>query len=121
MISSRFSNGSQREVNLLFTYFSDEEYHRVFGEFEGVRKKIATLIAGEMQNKNLEVLDLLAGHGYLSAELAQVCPNCMIHGTGLKNDLDSFTALKASGIYPSSVWKNISYTKCDVTTLPFDN
>lgn len=74
-----------------------------------------------MQKKKLKVLDLLAGHGYLSAELAQVCPNCLIHGTGLKNDLDSFMALKASDIYPSSVWKNIRYTECDVTTLPFDD
>jgi ubiquinone/menaquinone biosynthesis C-methylase UbiE len=105
----------------MFQYFSDEEYRRVFGEFEDIRKKIATLVVTRLQNGPQRVLDLLSGHGYLSAELAQVCPSCLIDGTGLKNDLDSFNALRSSDFYPSSIWKNIRYTECDVTSLPFDD
>jgi len=67
------------------------------------------------------VLDLLAGHGYLSAELAQLCPDCIISCTGLGNDLDSFQALRESELYTTSVWKNIRYTECDVTSLPFED
>jgi ubiquinone/menaquinone biosynthesis C-methylase UbiE len=105
----------------MFAYFNDEEYHRIFGEFKGIRKKIATLVSHRLDSESPQVLDLLAGHGYLSAELANLCPSCMINGTGLKNDLDSYLALRNSDLYPSSVWENVKYTECDVTSLPFND
>ena len=108
-------------VWILFAYFSDDKYERVFGEFEGIRQKIASFVMDRINDGYSRVLDLLAGHGYLSAELAKLCPSCLIYGTGLKNDVDSFNALKASNQYPPTVWKNIKYTECDVTELPFDD
>ncbi|NHJ12980.1 MAG: class I SAM-dependent methyltransferase [Candidatus Thorarchaeota archaeon] len=107
--------------NVMFSYFSDKEYQRVFQEFEHVRKKISLLLNERLSRGNQIILDLLAGHGYLSAEFAKLCPSCAIHCTGLKNDLDSFLALKASDLYPLSIWDNIQYTECDVTGLPFDD
>ena len=101
-------------------YFSDDEYQRVFGHFEGIRQKIASLLRDLSPLTGGHVLDLLAGHGYLSAELARVFPTCVIHSTGLKNDYDTFLALKRSGCYPEAVWRKIKYVECDVTSLPFD-
>ncbi|NHI82700.1 MAG: methyltransferase domain-containing protein [Candidatus Thorarchaeota archaeon] len=105
----------------MFSYFSDEEYQRVFNKFEDVRTKIALLFKERLSGGSQIVLDLLAGHGYLSAEVAKLCPSCTIHGTGLKSDLDCFIGLRSSNLYPSNTWDNIQYTECDVTELPFDD
>jgi ubiquinone/menaquinone biosynthesis C-methylase UbiE len=105
----------------MFQYFSDNEYQRAFDHFEGIRQKIASLLRELTPQAGGQVLDLLAGHGYLSVELAQVFPECVIHSTGLKSDYDTFLALKRSGYYPESVWRNIKYEECDVTSLPFDS
>ena len=105
----------------MFSYFSDDEYHRAFSEFERIREKIALLVIERPSKERRVVLDLLAGHGYLGAEIAKLCSHCIIRGTGLKNDIDSFIALKASNHYPSTIWGNFQYVECDVTKLPFDD
>lgn len=105
----------------MFQYFSDDEYRQVFTEFEGIRGRIADLLQEQANMREGTVLDLLAGHGYLTAELARVFRGATIYATGLSNDLQSFLTLQSSEEYPLSTWENVNYTECDVTSLPFDD
>jgi ubiquinone/menaquinone biosynthesis C-methylase UbiE len=105
----------------MFQYFTDEEYEEAFVHFEGVRHKIASHLGNRLSLEKGKILDLLAGHGFLSVELTRMFPGCSIYGTGLSTDYDSFTALKASNVFPNSVWNEIEYVQCDVTELPFED
>lgn len=105
----------------MFEYFTDEEYQRAFSDFEGIRTKIAEFLKQRFTVETGRILDLLAGHGYLSAELARVFPQATLYATGLRNDLESFLKLKQSEHYPKNVWRHVKYVDCDVTSLPFDD
>ena len=105
----------------MFQYFTDEEYQQAFVVFEGIRQKIAVDLGNRVTLKDGRILDLLAGHGYLSAELAKVFPRCSISSTGLGTDFDSFLGLKSSKAFPDSTWDRVEYVQCDVTELHFED
>ncbi len=99
-------------------YFTDDEYQRVFFEFGDFRAKIAERLCEHTEFKKGVILDLLSGHGLLSAEVAKRFPNSRIINTGLLNDIESYQRVKSSNQFPDSVWSNAQYIGCDVSVIP---
>lgn len=63
------------------------------------------------------ILDLPAGHGYLSAEFAQLFPKTDVTGLGLPSDFKTHFGLRASRAYPRFIWSRTHYLGCDCTHL----
>lgn len=108
-------------VRLSLEYFSDDEYQSAFFEFGGLRGDIAKKIHALRAEDNYVILDLLTGHGLLTAELAKCFPKSRIIGTGLASDIASNLRVKESERYPVDTWGTFEYVHCDVARLPFDS
>ncbi|MFX0107653.1 MAG: methyltransferase domain-containing protein, partial [Candidatus Hodarchaeota archaeon] len=107
--------------SVTFTYFTDEEYERAFFEFGGIREKIADRLQNIRQLDDGLILDLLSGHGLLSAEMALRFPNVKIIGTGLSNDVESYKRVVDSDRYPEETWSDYQYIECDVCQIPLES
>jgi ubiquinone/menaquinone biosynthesis C-methylase UbiE len=99
-------------------YFTDQEYQKAFFEFGGFRERIAEAIGELCSNKDYAIVDLLSGHGLLSAAMARHFPQARIIGTGLSSDVESNQRVKQSGNYSTDLWKRFDYINCNVTRFP---
>ncbi len=99
-------------------YFTDDEYARAFFEFGNFRGIIAEKMRQLSPIREGTVLDLMSGHGLLSAEIAQRFPETRIIGTGLSNDVESWKKIRQSKKYTSDLWSRFHYLLCDVTRIP---
>ncbi len=108
-------------VKKMSQFFSDEEYENAFTNFEGIRRKIAQHLKMSFPLKEGTIMDLLSGHGFMTAEIANMYTSCKVFATGLINDFRAFMAFKAYSMIPASFWNGVDYIICDVTDLPFKN
>jgi SAM-dependent methyltransferase len=68
--------------------------------------------------ENITILDLLSGHGFLSAEIALRFPHAKIIGIGLGNDVDSWKKVRNSKRYDLELWNRFHYLLANVTYTP---
>ena len=89
-------------------YLTDEEYVKMFSDFCSLRKKIviSLLKHGLMESKT--ILDLAAGHGYLSKAIYEHGYKNKIIALGLSNDTEAYNHLRQSNV----LMKNIQYIEC---------
>lgn len=101
-----------------FRYLTDSDYEQAFYEFGNFRAKIAEKIHElNSSNENI-VLDFLAGHGLLSAEIAMLFPNARIYALGLSNDAESWKLLRGSEKFPERTWRSFHYLIADARHIP---
>ena len=103
---------------LSFSYFTDGEYERAFFEFGDIRSKIAQSMRELVSREDITVLDLLSGHGLLSAEMAKRFPASRIIGLGLRNDVESWKGVRNSGRYDMNVWSHFQYIQANSVSIP---
>jgi len=106
------------EVWLSFRYFTDKEYEHAFFEFDNMRGEIADRMRQISSLEGGVILDLLSGHGLLSAEIAIRFPKARIFGVGLSNDVETWKGVKESNRYPQNIWSNFHYLLSDATKVP---
>ncbi|MFX0051352.1 MAG: class I SAM-dependent methyltransferase [Candidatus Hermodarchaeota archaeon] len=99
-------------------YLSDKEYRTIFQTFCSFRKIITSLLIDFGLLKSHKILDLAAGHGFMSFTIREFGYKNEIYPIGLTNDLHSFKQV-INRIYPSSM--NIQYLVMDTTKLGFEN
>jgi SAM-dependent methyltransferase len=99
-------------------YFTDKEYEKAFVEFGGARRRIAEKVRELSTIEEGVILDLLSGHGLLSAEMAQYFPKARILGIGLHNDVISFKQVLKSDIFPQETWTHFHYLACNAASIP---
>ncbi|MHA2118022.1 MAG: class I SAM-dependent methyltransferase [Candidatus Thorarchaeota archaeon] len=104
-----------------FEFLTDLEYAEAFHRFGNIRKAIAELVHSATEGNANLVLDVPAGHGYLTAEFAHLFPSSQFLALGLRNDVDSHIALRKSDSYPQDVWTHVDYFACDAMKIPFSN
>ena len=104
-----------------FKYLTDLEYEEAFRNFGNIRKAIAKLVHSLIKGSADFILDIPAGHGYLTAEFAHLFPSSEFIALGLRNDLDSFVALRKSELFPQMTWKRVSYIASDALMIPFSD
>jgi len=100
-----------------FDYFSDVEYRSAFDHFGGIRKRIAEIVHEVHAGHADTILDIPAGHGYLTAEFAMLFPSSRLLGVGLPSDIDTHLRLCESDVYPQEVWSGTDYLCCDAVQL----
>jgi ubiquinone/menaquinone biosynthesis C-methylase UbiE len=105
-------------ARLPLDYFTDDEYQHAFFEFGSFRRCIAECVRKHALTDNYVIVDLLSGHGLLSAEMARLFPQSKIIGIGLGSDVDSFVQLRRACKYPTAIWKKFQYLQCNATYLP---
>jgi len=98
-------------------FFSDAEYRNAFDHFGGIRKKIAETVHKACSGRAGTILDVPAGHGYLTAEVSLQFPSSRLLGVGLPSDVDTYVRLRESRVYPREVWEGIEYLCCDAAQL----
>jgi ubiquinone/menaquinone biosynthesis C-methylase UbiE len=103
---------------LSFHYFTDTEYEQSFFEFGGMRSKIASRMHDLTSREEMTILDLLSGHGLLSAEMAKKFPKSRIVGLGLKNDVESWEKVRRSDRYDSKIWTHFHYIQANTVNIP---
>jgi ubiquinone/menaquinone biosynthesis C-methylase UbiE len=108
-------------VKMKFQFFTDEEYERSFDEFGNIRSKIAAFLKKQIDETPEFIVDVPAGHAYLSAELAQVFQESQILAIGLPNDYMTHTYLRKSDAYPHGLWSRVQYLISDAICLPLAN
>jgi ubiquinone/menaquinone biosynthesis C-methylase UbiE len=101
-----------------FEYFSPEEYENAFVHFGGIRKKIADLVVSLCGSESMNVLDFLAGHGYLGLEISKTSPSSKVIGFGLPNDVLTHLRLREQMTHPEFI-SNIDYVSAEGASLPF--
>ena len=104
-----------------FKYLTDHEYDEAFRKFGNIRKAIAELVHSLTKDRADYILDVPAGHGYLTAEFAHLFPSSEFIALGLRNDLDSYVALRKSESFPQRIWTYVSYIASDALMIPFSN
>jgi ubiquinone/menaquinone biosynthesis C-methylase UbiE len=104
-----------------FEFLTDLEYAEAFHRFGNIRKAIAELLYSLTKGKAHLILDVPAGHGYLTAEFARLFSSSQFLGLGLGNDVESHIALRKSNSYPQNVWSRVGYITSDAMTLPFSD
>ncbi|MFX0172642.1 MAG: hypothetical protein ACFE9L_12045 [Candidatus Hodarchaeota archaeon] len=87
-------------------YLSDKEYQTIFQTFCSFRKKITSLLIDFGLLESHKILDLAAGHGFMSFTIRELGYKNDIYPVGLTNDLHSFTQV-INRIYHSSIGKFI--------------
>ncbi|KYK36196.1 MAG: class I SAM-dependent methyltransferase [Theionarchaea archaeon] len=101
-------------------FMTDEEYEECFVDFWGIRSKIANYLTAYGLTPGVRVLDVPAGHGFLSYEIARV-----VHGTvyavGLLNDVNTFKKFVRSSKerFEKKYLDLITYCTADAAALPF--
>ncbi len=98
-------------------FFSDAEYRSAFDYFGGIRKRIAEMVHHACDGRAGKILDVPAGHGYLTAEFSVLFPSSRLLGIGLASDVDTFVRLRESDVFPQKVWENTEYLCCDAIQL----
>lgn len=101
-----------------FRYLTDSEYERAFFEFGNFRSSIADRVSGLVSSRKNTILDFLAGHGLLSAEMAIRFPESKICAIGLRNDVKSWERVRKSNRFPERIWRNFQYLTADVRQIP---
>jgi hypothetical protein len=101
-----------------FEYFSQEEYENAFVHFGDIRKKIANLVVSLCKIDSMNVLDYLAGHGYLGLEISKTAPSSNVVGFGLPNDVLTHRKLREKIAQPE-LFSSIDYVCTECTSLPF--
>ncbi|MFW9969992.1 MAG: class I SAM-dependent methyltransferase [Candidatus Odinarchaeota archaeon] len=97
-------------------YLTNEEYQRILYDFCTLRQKIVmNLITHDLLKSQL-VMDLTAGHGFLSFALNEKGYDGKIIDIGLLNDLISFKRAIGSGKYD---FHNIQYFIMDSSKIAF--
>jgi len=99
-------------------YFTDKEYEQAFFEFGGARRKIAEKVREISTIEEGVILDLLSGHGLLSAEMAIRFPKSRILGIGLHNDVITFKQVLKSDYFSQETWAQFHYLVCNATSMP---
>ncbi|KXH72879.1 MAG: hypothetical protein AM326_00705 [Candidatus Thorarchaeota archaeon SMTZ-45] len=102
-----------------FEFLTDLEYEEAFHRFGNLRRRIAEFVHTTSKGNTKLILDVPAGHAYLTAEFASQFPSSRFVAVGLRNDVESFIALRESDSYPQDQWKHIQYLSCDAQVLPF--
>lgn len=102
-------------------FMTKKEYDISFTHFFGLRKNIAKSLVQYGLSSGINVLDILAGHGFFSYEIAKIIKNGKVIAIGLQNDLDSFQSFsnqikKGKQRKPLEL---IEYKLMDVTKLEF--
>jgi ubiquinone/menaquinone biosynthesis C-methylase UbiE len=101
-------------------FMSKEEYANSFTRFFGLRGKIAKSLIPFGLSSGMNILDILAGHGFFSYEIAKIIKDGKITAIGLQNDLDSYNSfsktLKKGKQKPLEL---INYQLMDVIKLEF--
>ena len=97
-------------------YLTDEEYETIFTNFYSFREKIISKLIdfGLLENNN--IIDLAAGHGFLSFAINKKEYNGKILCIGLSNDFNSYRRVIESGDY---IFKNIQYCIMDTSRMGF--
>jgi ubiquinone/menaquinone biosynthesis C-methylase UbiE len=100
---------------------SKEEYAKSFTRFFGLREKIAKSLIDFGLTSEMKILDILAGHGFFSYEIAKIIKKGKITAIGLQNDLDSFNSFskKLKDGKQRKPLELINYELMDVTNLEF--
>jgi ubiquinone/menaquinone biosynthesis C-methylase UbiE len=100
---------------------TNKEYTKSFTHFFGLRRKIAKTLTNYGLKSGSKVLDILAGHGFFSFEIAYNLRNGKIIAIGLKNDLDSYyKSLKSlSKRKQRKITNIVEYKLMDVSQLEF--
>ena len=101
-----------------FEYFSPEEYENAFVRFGDIRKKIAHLVVSLCRTDSMNVLDFMAGHGYLGLEITKTAQSSRVVGFGLPNDVLTHLRLREKLAQPE-LFYNIDYVCAEGTSLPF--
>jgi len=101
-------------------FMTDKEYETCFSQFWGIRKKIAqTLIPFGLQSSS-KILDVAAGHGFFTIEIAKLLQKGEINAIGLQNDLESYQNFTSSlDTKDSKIIKKIKYSIMDAADLTF--
>jgi SAM-dependent methyltransferase len=99
-------------------YMSEEEYKNIFQVFCSFRKKIASILIRFGLLESRSILDLCAGHGFLSFTIRELGYKNDIYSIGLINDLYSFEGV-VKKIYHSTM--KIQYIVTDTTNLGFQD
>jgi ubiquinone/menaquinone biosynthesis C-methylase UbiE len=102
-------------------FMTDQEYEECFVEFWGIRSNIAHTLTEYGLKPGISVLDVPAGHGFFSYEVAKVIQRGEIHAVGLKNDLESFERFSRSLKTESERYylDMITYSVMDAVNLGF--
>ena len=77
-------------------FMSNKEYAKSFTHFWGLRRKIARTLIPYGLKADSKILDILAGHGFYSYEIAKIIEKGKIISIGLSNDVESFQRVKQS-------------------------
>ncbi|MFW9803859.1 MAG: class I SAM-dependent methyltransferase [Candidatus Thorarchaeota archaeon] len=104
-----------------FKFLTDLEYAAAFHEFGKMRKGIAELVHSSSKDRANLILDVPAGHGYLTAEFAHLLPTSRFIALGLRNDVDSYVTLRKSDTYPQRIWTHVEYIASDALMIPFSD
>ena len=110
------------ESNLPINKFmTKKEYDYSFTHFFGLRGKIAKSLIPFGLTSGINILDILAGHGFFSYEIAKIIKEGKITAIGLQNDIDSFLSFSKelkNGKQKKKL-ELIDYKLMDVTKLEF--
>ena len=110
-------NRIKMKKKMTIHFFTDTEYEDAFVSFGGIRNKIASLMRETSKVDSGVILDIPAGHGYLSLEIAKKFPDCTVIGIGLPTDVESFLHTRPAENHSSAQWVNVEYLACDATKL----
>ncbi|NHK30779.1 MAG: class I SAM-dependent methyltransferase [Asgard group archaeon] len=102
-------------------FMSKEEYANSFTRFFALRKKIARSLISFGLSSGMNILDILAGHGFFSYEIAKLIKKGKITAIGLQNDLDSFNSFSKKLIdeQQRKAIELINYELMDIINLEF--
>ena len=102
---------------------SDKEYVNSFTHFFDLRKKVAKTLIPYRKKYPTEILDILAGHGFYSKEVAKNVKKSHITAIGLQNDLESYDRFVHSfkNRKQQKCFKKISYKVMNVADLEFSD
>jgi ubiquinone/menaquinone biosynthesis C-methylase UbiE len=104
--------------NVEFEYFSSEEYENAFTHFGDIRKRIANLVVSLCKTDSMNVLDFLAGHGYMGLEVSKASHSIKVVGVGLPNDVQTHLGLREE-LTQSELFSSFDYVCTDCASLPF--
>jgi ubiquinone/menaquinone biosynthesis C-methylase UbiE len=99
-------------------FMSDKEYAN---SFFGIRRLMAKTLIPYSQKSRLNILDILAGHGFYSKEIAKFIKRSNVTAIGLQNDKESYEnyLMTRKNKNQISLLNKITYKVMDVTNLEF--
>lgn len=100
------------------TYLSDEEYDGWFFDLGGARRSIANLLGKRGLGRNCRVLDIAAGHGAFTLEIARAVQEGEIVAIGLANDLKDYKWFRTQ-VPEGEFSRLVYYAEMNATELEF--